>query len=157
MRFNTFATYRRAPTTWCALRCAKGVPEQAAGLSSGGFSGRWAQPAWQKDAVTAYLANSAIPPEAIGHYNKSGRAYPDIAAQATDFTVVANRIPNPGVAGTSCASPTASGVIALLNDARLQAGMPVLGFLNPWIYKNAGQWNDITKGKLKVIQLISFD
>lgn len=50
-----------------------------------------------------------------------------IIQQATDFTVVANRIPNPGVAGTSCATPTASGVIALLNDALLQAGKPVLG------------------------------
>lgn len=43
-----------------------------------------------------------------------GRAYPDISAQATGFTVVANGFNNPGVAGTSCATPTASGVIALV-------------------------------------------
>jgi len=124
-----------------------GVPEQAVGLSSGGFSNRWAQPAWQKAAVAQYFVTGKgkIPPASSG-YNISGRAYPDIAAQATDFTVVANRIPNPGVAGTSCATPTASGVIALLNDALLQAGKPVLGFLNPWIYKTASQWNDIAKG-----------
>ena len=53
----------------------------------------------------------------------------------------------PGVAGTSCATPTAAGVIALLNDARMQAGKPTLGFLNPWIYKNSGQWNDIVTGQ----------
>ena len=47
---------------------------------------------------------------------------------------------------TGCASPTASGVIALINDARLQAGKSVLGFLNPWIYANAKAWNDITSG-----------
>jgi len=123
-----------------------GVPEQAVGLSSGGFSNRWAQPSWQRNAVAGYFAGGGdkLPPASRG-YNKSGRAYPDIAAQATDFTVVANRIPNPGVAGTSCATPTASGVIALLNDALLQAGKPVLGFLNPWIY-GGSQWNDITVG-----------
>eukprot|EP00729_Bicosta_minor_P001427 gene1427-15849_t len=97
-----------------------GVPEQAVGLSSGGFSNRWAQPAWQKAAVAQYFVTGKgkIPPASSG-YNISGRAYPDIAAQA---------------------------MIALLNDALLQAGKPVLGFLNPWIYKTASQWNDIAKG-----------
>ena len=33
--------------------------------------------------------------------------------------------------GTSCASPTASGVISLINDARLAAGKTQLGYLNP--------------------------
>jgi len=121
--------------------------EQAIGLSSGGFSNRWPMPSWQADAVATYFkTGTGIPKESTGHYNKSGRAYPDISAQASDFTVVANFIPNPGVAGTSCASPTASGVIALVNDARLQAGKSVLGYLNPFIYKNAASWNDITKG-----------
>lgn len=120
--------------------------EQAIGLSSGGFSTRWAMPDYQKTAVESYMSSGAkIPPKSRG-YNAKGRAYPDIAAQASDFTVVANRIPEPGVAGTSCASPTAAGVIALLNDARLQAGKSVLGFLNPWIYKNLDKWNDITQG-----------
>ena len=50
------------------------------------------------------------------------------------------------MAGTSCAAPTASGVIALINDARLAAGKSTLGFLNPWIYKNMDKWNDITDG-----------
>jgi tripeptidyl-peptidase-1 len=120
--------------------------EQAIGLSSGGFSNRWPMPQWQAAAVASYFANGqGLPSPSVG-YNKTGRAYPDIAAQASDFTVVANRIPEPGVAGTSCASPTASGVIALINDARLQAGQSVLGYLNPWIYKNAKAWNDITTG-----------
>merc|ERR1712185_474014 len=80
------------------------------------------------------------------YYNASGRGFPDIAAQATDFTVVANLVPLPGVAGTSCASPTASGVMALLNDLRVAAGKPSLGFLNPFIYQNAAAFNDITTG-----------
>jgi len=120
--------------------------EQAIGLSSGGFSNRWAQPAYQTAAVKHYLATSKSLPATSYGYNISGRAYPDISAQASDFTVVANLIPEPGVAGTSCASPTAAGVIALLNDARLLVGKPTLGFLNPWIYQNMGAWNDITTG-----------
>eukprot|EP00940_MAST-03C_sp_MAST-3C-sp2_P001636 g1636.t1 len=114
------------------------------GLSSGGFSNRWAMPSWQKEAVEAYLKDSKDFPS--GKYNSTGRGYPDISAQGQDFTVVSDLVPIPGVAGTSCAAPTASGVIALLNDARLQAGKPTLGFLNIWIYKNMDAWNDIVKG-----------
>merc|ERR1712216_96024 len=73
----------------------------------------------------------------------SGRAYPDISAQATNFCV------NPGgcgVAGTSCASPTAAAIFSLLNDARLQNGQSSMGFLNPFIYEHAAAFNDITTG-----------
>lgn len=51
--------------------------------------------------------------------------------------------------GTSCSAPTFSGVIALLNDARLRAGLPVMGFLNPFLYgvgSESGALNDIVKG-----------
>ena len=50
------------------------------------------------------------------------------------------------VAGTSCASPIFAGMIALLNDIRLEAGKPVLGFLNPLLYANPDIFNDITEG-----------
>jgi tripeptidyl-peptidase-1 len=121
-------------------------PESAAGLSSGGLCNRWATPSWQTDAVHNYLTTAqGVPP--ASYYNASGRGFPDISAQAMGFTVVANLIPVPGVAGTSCASPTASGVMALLNDVRLAAGKPSLGFLNPFIYQNAAAFNDITTGK----------
>lgn len=36
--------------------------------------------------------------------------------------------------GTSAAAPLWAGVIALLNDARLRAGKPAMGFINPWLY-----------------------
>jgi tripeptidyl-peptidase I len=49
--------------------------------------------------------------------------------------------------GTSAASPIVASLIALLNDARLQAGQPTLGFLNPllyfYLYKG---FTDITAG-----------
>merc|ERR1712050_366969 len=75
----------------------------------------------------------------------SGRAYPDISAQASNFFVWAG-LPMPGVAGTSCASPTAAGIFSLLNDLRLQNGKSSLGFLNPFIYEHADAFNDITTG-----------
>jgi len=119
-------------------------PETAASISSGGFSNRWARPSWQDDAVKAYLQNSKLP--ATKFFNSSGRAFPDIAAQAMSFVIVTNKVPLPGVSGTSCAAPTAAGVIGLLNDARLQAGKPPMGFLNPFIYQNAHAFNDCTEG-----------
>jgi len=118
--------------------------ETAIGLSSGGFSNYWPMPDYQKDAVAKYLKEQGLPPASRG-YNTSGRAYPDIAAQATNFIVVAG-LPIPGVAGTSCASPTAAGIFSLLNDLRMQSGKSSLGFLNPLIYANAAAFNDITTG-----------
>ena len=55
-------------------------------------------------------------------------------------------IPLPGVCGTSCASPTASGIFGLLNDLRYESNKSPLGFLNPFIYQNADAFNDITSG-----------
>jgi tripeptidyl-peptidase-1 len=120
--------------------------ETAVGLSSGGFSNYWDMPDWQKDAVAKYLTQSGLPDQSQRAYNTSGRAYPDISAQAMNFVVVDHGIPLPGVAGTSCASPTAAGIFSLVNDARMQAGKSSLGFLNPFIYENAASFNDITTG-----------
>jgi tripeptidyl-peptidase I len=51
------------------------------------------------------------------------------------------------VGGTSASSPTFASVIALVNDALLAAGKPVLGFLNPWIYSGAySALTDILEG-----------
>merc|ERR1712025_1560691 len=101
-------------------------------------------PDYQKDAVAKYLQQSGLPDKSTG-YNTSGRAFPDISAQATLFYVQAG-IPEPLVEGTSCASPTAAGVFSMLNDLRLQNGKSTLGFLNPLIYQNAAAFNDITTG-----------
>ena len=106
-------------------------------ISSGGFSNVFEQPTWQSAAVSTFLTqpHHHLPPASF--YNAKGRAYPDVSAASSGFWVVSNLVPLPGVAGTSCAAPTFSGVIALLNDARLSAGKPTLGFLNPLIYSSA--------------------
>ncbi|KAJ7093711.1 peptidase S8/S53 domain-containing protein [Mycena epipterygia] len=50
------------------------------------------------------------------------------------------------VEGTSCSSPIFAAIIALLNAELLNAGKPVLGFLNPWLYANPGAFNYIVGG-----------
>jgi len=51
-----------------------------------------------------------------------------------------------GIGGTSASTPLFSGLVSLLNEARLQKGGKPMGFLNPWIYKNAAAFKDVTVG-----------
>jgi len=120
------------------------APETAASLSSGGFSNYWARPAYQDSAVAAYLANApSLPDKSL--FNATGAGFPDVAAQAENFAIVYDGFGSP-VSGTSCSSPTFAGMVALLNDIRLQAGKPTLGWLNPLLYANADSFNDVTSG-----------
>lgn len=109
--------------------------ESAAELSSGGFSDRWPRAAWQNAAVASYTAQIGDGPPAASRFNSTGAGFPDISAQGVGFAVWAEGHDLMGVAGTSCASPTAAGVFSLVNDKRLAAGKPALGFMNPLIYK----------------------
>jgi tripeptidyl-peptidase I len=124
-----------------------GSGETAAGLSAGGFSDYWSRPKYQEEAVAAYFStapSSALPSKE--HYNQTGAGFPDVAALATNFNIVwgGSSIP---VDGTSCASPTFSGILSLVNDARLAAGKTSLGYLNTMLYASKGAWlNDITSG-----------
>ena len=74
------------------------------------------------------------------------QAFPDVAAQGDNFLVVVQRKLR-FIGGTSASSPTVAGIVSLLNDARIAAGKPPLGFLNPLIYSQAAHtFNDITVG-----------
>jgi len=115
------------------------------GYASGsGFSNYFARPKYQDKVVKEYI--EGLQGEYDGWYNKSGRAYPDIAAQSYQFLIIiAARIRS--VDGTSCAAPTASGVISLVNDALLAVGKAPLGWLNPWLYKKGYKaFTDVTEG-----------
>ena len=80
------------------------------------------------------------------YFNQSGRAYPDVSAQATDFIIYVGGSSG-AVDGTSCATPTFASIIQLLNSDRLSNGKSGLGFLNPWLYGNATSGlKDITSG-----------
>jgi len=104
-------------------------PETAAGLSAGGFSNYWARPSYQVEPVKEYFSIATNLPTS-NRYNHTGAGFPDVAAQAENFNIVYGGFTT-FVAGTSCASPTFSGVVSLLNDARLAAGKAPLGYLNP--------------------------
>jgi len=120
------------------------APERVAGFSGGGFSNYFAQPTYQTGAVASYLAKSAGSRFAQ-YFNKTGRAYPDVAAQGVNFMIVDKGAPT-AVGGTSASSPTFAGVVALLNSARASKGIAPLGFLNPFLYRQAAAFNDITVG-----------
>ncbi|BAE64770.1 tripeptidyl aminopeptidase [Aspergillus flavus] len=122
----------------------KTTPERGTYFSSGGFSDYWPRPEWQDEAVSSYL--ETIGDTFKGLYNSSGRAFPDVAAQGMNFAVY-DKGTLGEFDGTSASAPAFSAVIALLNDARLRAGKPTLGFLNPWLYKTGRQGlQDITLG-----------
>ncbi|XP_063162155.1 tripeptidyl-peptidase 1 [Candoia aspera] len=119
-------------------------------ISGGGFSNVFPMPDYQVTAVKHFLSTSPRLPPA-SYYNGTGRAYPDLAALSDNYWVVVNRIPMPWVSGTSAATPVVGGIIALINDRRLQRGLPPLGFLNPALYQLQGGGNntalyDVTHG-----------
>lgn len=119
-------------------------PERAVSFSSGGFSDLWDRPAYQEKAVSDYLKKLGNQWE--GLYNPQGRGFPDVAAQGKAFRIVdQGRVSL--VSGTSASAPVFASVIALLNNARITAGKPRLGFLNPWIYSEGYKGlNDIVTG-----------
>ncbi|THG99451.1 hypothetical protein EW026_g2904 [Hermanssonia centrifuga] len=125
------------------------VPETAISLSGGGFSNYFDRPAYQAAAVPGYL-NKLPKGTYKGLYNPKGRGIPDVAAQAENYRFFFQGRASI-IGGTSAASPTFAGIVALLNDVRMKHGRPSLGFLNPLIYTlgafgaHSG-FNDITIG-----------
>ena len=114
----------------------------------GGFSDQFAIPAYQTAAVAAYKSNAGakLPPSSL--WNNTGRGYPDVAALAGEqnpYCIGAGSLMM-GIAGTSAACPVTAAIFARLNGERLKNGGKALGFLNPWIYKNAAAFNDVKQG-----------
>ncbi|KZO90771.1 tripeptidyl peptidase A [Calocera viscosa TUFC12733] len=127
-----------------AVGATMGVPEVAATFSGGGYSNYFSRPYWQEGAVQAYAPH--IPSSYGALYNSSGRAYPDVSAQGNNFIIQQDGNLTTGY-GTSCAAPTFSGIVALLNDFLISRGKAPLGFLNPWLYiVGSVGFNDITVG-----------
>lgn len=120
------------------------APEIAVDFAGGGFSDLWPRPWYQKEAVNGYL--SQLEDRWKGMYNPTGRGFPDIAAQGTNFMVVVSG-KDTAIGGTSASTPVVASVVALLNAQRLQDGKPTLGFLNPWLYSlNGTGTTDIVAG-----------
>lgn len=110
-------------------------------------------PPYQEGITETYLNSTKdLPP--FFYYDKTGRGTPDVAALGIGFAVVVDGtaprsvhilrsatslISSIGqvnsVGGTSCAAPTFSAIVSLLNEVRFAKGKPSLGFLNNWIYQ----------------------
>jgi tripeptidyl-peptidase-1 len=119
-------------------KCASGgievaVSWQEAGFTSGGgFSTYTAMPSYQTAVVRSYLeSGTELPPST--YFNRSNRAYPDIAAMGNNFLVYMDGWSPVG--GTSASSPTVAGVMSYLNAASYKASGKPLGFLNPFLYQ----------------------
>ncbi|KAF2132361.1 tripeptidyl-peptidase 1 precursor [Dothidotthia symphoricarpi CBS 119687] len=130
------AVYRAARNT------STGFHDLYAGGS--GFSNYFPRPSYQDKVVPSYV--KALGTQYEGFYNKTGRAYPDLAAQGLYFAYFWNGTEG-AISGTSASTPLTAGIFALVNDALLAAGKPTLGWMNPWLYKKGHKGlTDITKG-----------
>ncbi|KAK7064692.1 family S53 protease-like protein [Favolaschia claudopus] len=142
---NDFLVVFPASCPWVtAVGATKGIhPEVTVNLTGGGFSNLFPRPWYQADAAESFL--TGLPADFPGHFNRSGRAYPDVAVQGgnLDFIYQGDTI---HTGGTSFSSPIFASVIAMINSRLVAAGKPVLGFLNPWIYANMDAFTDITEG-----------
>lgn len=118
--------------------------------TGGGFSNVQPRPGYQKRFVENYLTNHAdlLPPDSA--FNRTGRAYPDVATVGHNL-MVAFQGQFIGVDGTSASAPIFGGIVSLLNDVRARNGKPMLGFLNPLLYKiaekNAAAFRDVVVGQ----------
>jgi subtilase family serine protease len=116
--------------------------------SGGGFSTQFAQSpdaTWQSAMVAAYIRGAPQLAPA-GSFPPLGRATPDVSTIGEGYHVYAGGRDGP-VGGTSASTPTFAALISLLNEARLQAKMPPMGFVNPFVYKHADTaFFDVVKG-----------
>jgi len=123
-----------------------GEPEMASDMfgSGGGFSTMFDAFKDQVAAVKHYLEIAEDLPPA-GYFPPGGRATPDVSALGEGFQVLANGRTTV-VGGTSASAPTFGGLVSLLNEARIQAGKPAMGYLNPFLYQNADAFRDVILG-----------
>jgi Subtilase family len=114
-------------------------------ISTGGFSGVDANPIqkWQVHPVSHWARDTKG--QRPAHFNSSRRCVPDVATFDTSYQVVVGGGLTP-VGGTSCAAPTTSGMLSIVNEELLLRKLPPLGMVAPFIYANADLLLDITRG-----------
>jgi tripeptidyl-peptidase-1 len=114
--------------------------------SGGGFSDMFSiatDAKWQQADVQNYFKIAPQLPKK--GFSKTGRGTPDVSALGEGYQVLQNgRIMSVG--GTSASAPVFAGMIGMINEARIQAGKPPMGCLNPWIYQNADAFTDVVLG-----------
>ncbi|OTB14731.1 hypothetical protein K445DRAFT_62316 [Daldinia sp. EC12] len=146
-------------------------PEEATDRfrSGGGFSNIHDAPDYQKDIVNKYLEKVKLPFEGYeggganysnvhagkGHFNKLGRAYPDVSANGDHF-VISSGGELLSIGGTSASAPLWGSVITLINEERLAVGKSPVGFVHQVLYSHPEVFNDITKGDNRACKTTGF-
>jgi len=107
----------------------------------------WCQIIKYKLWKTFYAVHGDAP--STKYFNQTGRANPNVSAYTVDFAIYYWDV-EIHVSGTSCAAPTFSGNVSLLNDIHLNSNQPTLGFIYPLLYgKLMGKgFIDINKGEV---------
>lgn len=103
--------------------------------TGGGFAEQNSQ-SWQQGFTDEYLKSGVYLPNSS--WNRAGRGYPDVVMNGHNcptYGVYDNTFTK--VDGTSCSSPMFAGLVGLLNSHQLSKNRPMLGFLNPLLYKLA--------------------
>lgn len=128
--------------------------------SGGGFSNIYPRPSYQDEALEAYFTNSNPPyasyntsgtnnpSESVtngGIYNRAGRGYPDVSAVGDNVVIFLNGMPTL-IGGTSASAPVFASILTRINEERIAAGKSTVGFVNPTLYANPGDFHDITSG-----------
>jgi len=118
--------------------------------TGGGFSNHWGRQTWQQQEVAAFFNQTPaadLPPSE--YWNSLGRGIPDVSAIGHNLMIVWGGVLMP-IDGTSAATPIFAGIISLINNLRLLANKPPVGYLNPALYssykKNPSSFNDIVFG-----------
>lgn len=106
------------------------VPWEPTSWSGGGFSEYFETPEWQLNHTAKYIAG--LNGTHDGWYNASGRGYPDVTLIGVRYVLDGTFTTK----GTSASTPVWASIITLINDKRMRAGKPSLGFLNPLLYSD---------------------
>ncbi|EIM80876.1 tripeptidyl peptidase A [Stereum hirsutum FP-91666 SS1] len=113
--------------------------------SGGGFSDYFQRPAYADEAVASFFEQ--FPKDTYaGLFNPEGAPIPDVSAQGDLYLIFLAGVQRL-IGGASAATPTFASIISMLNDARINAGKPPLGWLNPMLYSKGFEGlNDILVG-----------
>ncbi|KAF3394531.1 Tripeptidyl-peptidase sed1 [Penicillium rolfsii] len=125
--------------------------------SGGGFSNIYERPSYQAQAVAHYFANAdphypyyeSVNNNSFGAnggiYNRIGRGYPDVSAIG-DNVIIVNQLSPTAIGGTSASAPVFAAILTRINEERLAAGKPTVGFVNPVLYAHPEAFFDVTQG-----------
>lgn len=147
------------------VSCANGTIEQGVtynytGWTSGAGFDKWTnRPHWQHNVVERYLHSGVELPDGK-HWNRHGRAYPDVSAIGHNCLTYEDHAWIPAD-GTSCSSPIFAAVLTVLNNHQLKNGKPLIGYANPLLYHmyldDPSTYNDVLKGNSSCTEMMCCD